>query len=130
MYAIRSYYENGLNLSDRIWNYTNSFKEEIEMGLDIGLGEGKSASELSSELKRYLNNPDELFRRVRDKHGNLHLSSRAKAYHPGRGVYRSSYKNAMRLAGTETNMAYRITSYNVCYTKLLRQCAHSRKWGL
>jgi len=103
--------ENGLNLSDRIWNYTNSFKEEIEMGLDIGLGEGKSASELSSELKRYLNNPDELFRRVRDKHGNLHLSSRAKAYHPGRGVYRSSYKNAMRLAGTETNMAYRHADY-------------------
>ena len=28
-------------------------------------------------------------------------------YHPGRGVYRSSYKNAMRLTRTETNMAYR-----------------------
>lgn len=27
-------------------------------------------------------------------------------YHPGRGVYRSSYKNAMRLTRTETNMAY------------------------
>jgi hypothetical protein len=27
-------------------------------------------------------------------------------YHPGRGVYRSSYKNALRLASTETNMAY------------------------
>lgn len=28
-------------------------------------------------------------------------------YHPGKGVYRSSYKNAMRLTRTETNMAYR-----------------------
>jgi hypothetical protein len=28
-------------------------------------------------------------------------------YHPGRGVYRSSYKNAMRLAITEINSAYR-----------------------
>lgn len=28
-------------------------------------------------------------------------------YHPGQGVYRSSYKNAMRLTRTETNMAYR-----------------------
>lgn len=31
-----------------------------------------------------------------------------KDYSFGRGVYRSSYKNAMRLARTETNMAYRI----------------------
>ena len=30
-----------------------------------------------------------------------------KGYSFGRGVYRSSYKNAMRLARTETNMAYR-----------------------
>lgn len=30
-----------------------------------------------------------------------------KDYHTGRGVYRSSYKNAMRLTRTETNMAYR-----------------------
>lgn len=28
-------------------------------------------------------------------------------YHPSKGVYRSSYKNAMRLTRTETNMAYR-----------------------
>lgn len=28
-------------------------------------------------------------------------------YHPGQGVYRSSYKNAMRLTRTEVNMAYR-----------------------
>lgn len=31
-----------------------------------------------------------------------------KNYHPGQGVYRSSYKNAMRLTRTETNMAYRV----------------------
>ena len=28
----------------------------------------------------------------------------AQAFHPGHGVYRSSYKNALRLAATETNM--------------------------
>ena len=32
-------------------------------------------------------------------------------YHPGQGVYRSSYKNARRLAVTETNMAYRTSDY-------------------
>ena len=31
-----------------------------------------------------------------------------RKYHPGKGVYRSSYKNAMRLTRTETNMAYRM----------------------
>lgn len=41
----------------------------------------------------------------------LHLSKRAKAYHPGQGVYRSSYKNARRLTATETNMAYRSADY-------------------
>ena len=41
----------------------------------------------------------------------LHLSKRAKAYHPGQGVYRSSYKNARRLTATETNMAYRSADF-------------------
>lgn len=51
------------------------------------------------------------FRRVRDQHGNLKLSKAAKAFHPGRGIYRSSYKNARRLAATETNIAYRTSNY-------------------
>ncbi|MDR0757944.1 MAG: hypothetical protein LBF85_08880, partial [Tannerella sp.] len=33
------------------------------------------------------------------------------AYKPGRGVYRSSYKNALRLARTENNMAYRTADH-------------------
>lgn len=101
----------GLNLSDNVWQYTDQFKEEIEMSLDLGLRDGLSADKLSREVRRYLNNPTALFRRVRDVHGMLHLSQRAKAYHPGRGVYRSAYKNARRLAATETNIAYRTADY-------------------
>lgn len=97
----------GLNLSNRVWQYAGQFKEELEMALDLGIREGKSADELSRDVRRYLNNPNMLFRRVRDEHGILHLSKRAKAYHPGQGVYRSSYKNARRLTATETNIAYR-----------------------
>lgn len=52
-----------------------------------------------------------MIRRVRDKRGLLQLSKRAKAFHPGQGVYRSSYKNARRLAATETNIAYRTSDY-------------------
>lgn len=83
----------------------------MELGFDLGLGEGKSAAQLSRDLRSYLNDPDKLFRRVRDKHGNLQLSKNAKKYQPGAGVYRSSYKNAMRLTRTEVNMAYRSSDY-------------------
>lgn len=101
----------GLGLSDRVWKYTNQFKEEIELGLDLGIRSGRSADELSRDLRSYLQHPDKLFRRVRNKHGQLVLSQRARAYHPGRGVYRSSYKNARRLTATETNIAYRTADY-------------------
>ena len=101
----------GLNLSQKVWRYTEQFKEEIEMGLDIGIRNGRSADEMSRDLRQYLKQPDKLFRRVRDEHGQLQLSKRAAAYHPGQGVYRSSYKNARRLAATETNIAYRTSDH-------------------
>ena len=97
----------GLNLSQKVWKYTSQFKEEMELALSASLGRGDSAATVSRHVRQYLQEPDRLFRRVRDEKGNLKLSKRAAAYHPGRGEYRSSYKNAMRLARTETNMAYR-----------------------
>lgn len=97
----------GMDLSSRVWKYTEQFKEEIELGIDVALGEGRSAARLSQDLRSYLKEPEKLFRRVRDKRGNLQLSKNAKVYHPGQGVYRSSYKNAKRLATTEINMAYK-----------------------
>lgn len=102
---------NGLNLSDKVWRYTEQFKEEIELGLDVGLRNGVSAVDMTKELRQYLQHPDKLFRRVKDEHGVLQLSKRAKAFHPGQGVYRSSFKNARRLAATETNLAYRAADY-------------------
>jgi hypothetical protein len=81
------------------------------MGLDIGIREGMDAASMARQLKQYLQFPDMLFRRVRDEHGVLHLSKRAAEFHPGQGVYRSSYKNARRLAATETNIAYRTSDH-------------------
>ena len=101
----------GLGLSDRVWRYTDLYKREIELGIDVGLRAGSSADELSRELRSYLKFPDNLFRRVRDQHDNIVLSHAAKAFHPGQGVYRSSYMNARRLAATETNIAYRTADY-------------------
>lgn len=102
---------NGLNLSDRVWRYTEAFKNEIELGLDVGIRNGMSAAEMSRDLRDWLRYPDMLFRRVRDEHGDLQLSQRAAMFHPGQGVYRSSYMNARRLAATETNIAYRTADH-------------------
>ncbi|WP_448104707.1 hypothetical protein [Pedobacter panaciterrae] len=101
----------GTTLSNRVWNYTQSFKSEMELSLDLGLGEGKSAGEISRMLRANLKEPEKLFRRIRDKHGNLVLSKAAQQYNPGQGVYRSSYKNAMRLTRTEPNMAYKASDH-------------------
>lgn len=109
--AFKGRKEQGLSLSDRVWRYSDMFKREIELGIDIGIRDGLSADEMSRELRQYLRHPDKLFRRVRDRHGNLVLSRAAKAFHPGQGVYRSSYKNARRLAATETNIAYRTADH-------------------
>lgn len=101
----------GLNLSERVWKITDQFTGQMELAIDTTLGQGKSAAELSRDVRNLLNEPNKLFRRVRDKYGNLNLSKAAAAYHPGRGVYRSSAQNAMRLARTEINMAYRTADW-------------------
>lgn len=97
----------GLNLSDRVWNLTDQFKTDMEIALEQGISKGLSAAEMSRNVRKALNDPNRLFRRVKQEDGTYKLSEAAKNYHPGQGVYRSSYKNALRLTGTETNIAYR-----------------------
>lgn len=109
--AFQSRKVEGMNLSQRVWKYVDQYKAQMESALDVGLGEGRSADELSRDVRQNLREPNRLFRRVRDKRGNLVLSKNARAYHPGQGVYRSSYKNAMRLTRSEINMAYRESDY-------------------
>lgn len=101
----------GMNLSQRVWKYVGQYREQLEAALDAGLGEGRSAAQLSRDVRQNLKDPNRLFRRVRDKRGNLVLSKAARAFHPGRGVYRSSAKNAARLTRSEINMAYRESDY-------------------
>lgn len=99
---------NGMNLSERVWNLAGGNKEYLELYLGSGIMTGRSAQKISQDIRSILQEPEKLFRRVRHPEtGKLMLSEAAKLYHPGAGAYRSSYKNAMRLAVTETNMAYR-----------------------
>ncbi len=99
-------------ISDAVWKQSEQLRAEMELALSVALKSGTSADNFSREIRGYLNEPNKLFRRVRDEFGNLVLSKAAAAYHPGRGVYRSSYKNARRLAATEINMAYRKADYD------------------
>lgn len=103
---VREKQRDGLNLSGRVWNLAGNAKKEIEVILQNAIKEGRRGTEIAKDLRRFLIEPNKLFRRVRNKEtGALELSAAAKAYHPGQGVYRSSYKNALRMARTELKAA-------------------------
>lgn len=97
----------GLHLSDRIWNLTKQFKTELEMSLDIGLSQGKPATEIALDIMNYLHQPNALLQKVRQFRGSLHLSKMVDKMKQADPVLGSSYNKAMRLARTEVNMAYR-----------------------
>lgn len=127
--------EEGLSLSQKVWKYTGQYREELENCLDLAIGEGTGANKLATKIQEYLQDPDKFYRRFRvktgeDENGNpvygriwkrriydkesdsyKWVDDNPKKYHPGKGVYRSSYRNAQRLARTETNIAYRTADY-------------------
>lgn len=96
-----------LTISDRVWNIANNARTELEFAIDVSLSNGTSANEIARNIRKNLNHPDKLFRRVRDKHGNLVMSRAMKNYHSGRGVYRNANQNALRFAANEINIAYK-----------------------
>jgi hypothetical protein len=101
----------GLGFSDRVWRIRDNSQRLIETYLENGLSTGKSAAEISRDVRQFLQDPDALFRRIRNSKGQLVPSAPMKANRPGTGVYNSAYQNALRLAATETNMAYRNADY-------------------
>lgn len=109
--ALKSFLErktNGMNLSERVWDYNAQYKTEIENALQIGIGNGISANDLAKYLKQYLNNQSATILEV-DQNG---IAKKIKnPTNPGRGVYRNPRQNALRLARTEINMAYDTADY-------------------
>lgn len=119
----------GLNLAQTVWNYCQQTKSEFEMAMSNviadGLKRGTSAEEISKAIRQYLNNPDMMYRRYHtikiQKNGQKKdvVTWRRKRIIDGKvrfveeplekvgmGVYRSSRKNALRVARTEINAAY------------------------
>ena len=58
--------DNGLGLSEKIWENSKQLKYELELALEVGIKDGRSAANLSREIRTYLNEPDKLFRKVRN----------------------------------------------------------------
>lgn len=119
--------DNGLNLSDRVWQSVRQLRDEMEVAMTVAIGEGDSAASMSRKVREYLNEPDLMFRRFRYKDEETGewkrkwkkrikdettgkyrwIDYNRDDYKTGAGVYKSSAKNAMRVARTETNIAYR-----------------------
>lgn len=103
--------EYGLTVSDRVWNIANGAKDNLEYYLASGLSASRPSSLISQDVRQLLQEPGKRFHRIRDKNGNLVPSQPMRDYHPGQGVYRSAYKNALRLSSTQTNKAFRSADY-------------------
>lgn len=107
--ALQNRIDDGMNLSKRVWDISKQTKGHIELFLESGLSTGRSAEAIGRDFRQLLDDPNKRFRRNRDADGKLVLSQPMKDYNPGRGVYRSSRMNALRVASTETNMGYRMS---------------------
>lgn len=121
--------KNGLNLAQIVWNYCQQTKSEFEMAMSNtiadGIKQGSSAEEIGKSIRRYLNDPDMMYRRYHtikvQKNGKKKdvVTWRRRRIIDGKvrfieeplekvgmGVYRSARKNALRVARTEINSAY------------------------
>ena len=84
----------GITLSKRIWDVTWPVERQIRNQINLSVLTGEGARELSKRVQSYLGMPT-TFRGIA-----------LREYHPGAGVYKSAYKNALRLSVSEMNRAY------------------------
>lgn len=121
--------KNGLSLAQTVWNYCQQTKSEFEMAMSNtiadGIKKGSSAEEIGKSIRKYLNDPDMMYRRYHtikvQKNGKKKdvVTWRRRRIIDGKvrfieeplekvgmGVYRSARKNALRVARTEINSAY------------------------
>lgn len=121
--------KDGLNLAQLVWNYCQQTKSEFEMAMNNtiadGIKKGTSAEEVGKSIRKYLNDPDMMYRRYHTikvlKNGKKKdvVTWRRRRIIDGKvrfieeplekvgmGVYRSARKNALRVARTEINSAY------------------------
>ena len=88
--------DDGLNLSQKLWNQSKGYKEEMEFAISSAIEKGTSAVKLSKRLSKYLQDFPSLKHDYKEKYGKAVTCQDCE--------YRS-----IRLARSEINMAYRKT---------------------
>lgn len=86
--------DKGLGLSERLWNQSVDYKEEMEYAISSAVQKGTSAVTLSKRLSKYLQNFDQLKKDYKERYGRAVDCSDCEY-------------NSIRLARTEISMAYR-----------------------
>lgn len=92
--AFQSRKDKGFNISDKLWNQSAIYKEELEAAISCAIQKGTSAITLSKQISKYLLDFPSLEKDYKEKYGS--------AKHLLDCEYRS-----IRLAASEINMAYR-----------------------
>ena len=86
--------EKGLNLSSKLWNQSDNYKESLEVTISTAIEKGMSATALSKKLSRYLNDWPSLQADYQEKYGKA------------TNIHDCEYRS-LRLARNEISMAYR-----------------------
>lgn len=86
--------DDGMGLSEKLWNQSKGYKEEMEFAISSGIEKGTSAVKLSKRLSKYLQDFPSLKHDYKEKFGKAVTCQDCE--------YRS-----IRLARSEINMAYR-----------------------
>lgn len=86
--------DRGLNLSQKVWNMSQDYKNGLEAAISVSLNKGASAIELSKQVSKYLRDFPSLKKEYTERFGQAS------------NLQDCEYRSA-RLARTEINMAYR-----------------------
>ena len=87
--------DKGLTISDKLWNQSALYKQELEEAISCAIQKGTSAITLSKRISKYLLDFPSLQRDYKERFGTASRSADCE--------YRS-----LRLAASEINMAYRM----------------------
>ena len=92
--AFQTRKEQGMNLSDKLWDQSQAYREELQDTISAAIERGTDAITLSKQISKYLSDFPAMQRDYKEKYG--------KASKVQNCEYRS-----IRLARSEINMAYR-----------------------
>ena len=86
--------DNGMDLSEKLWNQSKSYRQEMEYAISSAIEKGTSAVKLSKRLSKYLVDFPSLKKDYKEKYGKAVRCSDCEY-------------SSIRLARSEINMAYR-----------------------